>query len=315
MATPTPRRTSSTSRKQNPRPQTRVVAEGVEAEDVDPRWIAKALLLTIAAAALLGYLSVCLLVRQGGWQLLLHPSALVDITPSVKFEPIRFDAAETGTPRLTGWWIPAENSSTSTPTILYLHGGDGSLSQVARQLDLLHRAGINIFAIDYRGYGKSDGPHASEAQMTEDAGAALDYLTATRHIPASSIVPYGEGLGSVLATKLANAHPELAAVIIDTPDPEAYARATSDGKARKLPMHLLVQEHFDIAAALSHATRPKLLLADGPFASDDTRTSANNRLFRAAPEPKTSVSFAHGGSEQLYLAAVKRFLDEYVTHP
>lgn len=306
MATPTSRRPAPTSR-HPARP------DPPRTEDVDPRWIAKALLLTIAAAALLGYLSVCLLVRQGGWQLLLHPSARVDSTPSVPFESIRFDAAESGTPRLTGWWIPAENSNGSTPTILYLHGGDGSLAQAAKQLDLLH-PGINIFAIDYRGYGKSDGPHPTEAHMTEDANAALDYLTGTRHLSASLIVPYGEGLASVLATRLSNAHPELPAFIIDTPDPEAYARATGEGKSSKLPMHLLVQEHFDIAAALPVATRPKLLLADSPFHSEDTRTSANNRLFRAAPEPKTSVTFAHGGSRQLYLAAVKRFLDEYVSH-
>ena len=281
-------------------------------EIVDPIWLVKALGAAIAAAIILGYLSVCLLVYQGGWQFLLHPVHTIDRTPSVAFESLRFDAAATGTPRLTAWWIPSASPGSGSPTILYLHGGTGSLSNSVRKLDLLHAAQVNIFAIDYRGFGRSEGPHPTEARMNEDAAAALDYLVNTRHVPASSIIPYGEELGAVVAATLANTHPELPAVIIDSPDPNALSRATVSGRARLLPMRLLVQEHFDLAAALAHSSRPKLLLADSPFGYVTASLQENQAFFRTVPDPKITVSFEHIDSQGVYLDALRRFLDEYL---
>ncbi len=283
-------------------------------EVVEPMWLLKALAVTLAVAMLFAYLAVCLLIWQGSWQLMLHPEARIDVTPSVPFQPIRFDAAATGTPRLSGWWIPAASPSAETPTILYLHGGSGSLSSSVRTLNLLHQASVHIFAIDYRGFGQSSPPHPTEERMAEDSMAALDYLVDTRHIPASTIVPYGEGLGAVLAANLARSRPELRSVILDDPDPNAFTNATQSGKAFLMPMRLLVQEHFDLAAALNSLHQPKLLLTDSPFGWETGRLNANQAIFRAAPDPKLVVSFDHPGeaSEQAYVESIRRFLDEYL---
>jgi pimeloyl-ACP methyl ester carboxylesterase len=315
MATPTPKPASRRPTQTTPK---RVV------EIVDPRWLLKAILLTIVAAAVCAYLALCLLVYQGGWQLLLHPSSKIDAAPSTPFQAVRFDSAATGTPRLTGWWIPADSGPLATParTILYLHDGSGSLSSSVRELALLHSANVNIFAIDYRGFGQSEGPHPTETRMLEDANAALDYLLNTRHLPAAQILPYGVGLGAVLAARLADSHPNLPAVIIDSPDPEAYERATTGGKSRLLPMKFLVEEHFDLASALGAFTRPKLLLANSPYASDSERIDANQALFRSLPDPKMSATFGnpvapgngdyHVDAEHGYLRILNRFLDENV---
>ncbi len=281
-------------------------------EVVDPRWLLKALGITIAAAALLAYLALCLLVYQGGWQLILHPSAKMEPPASLRVELVHFDAGETGTPRLTGWWIPADLPNPPTTTLLYLHGGDGSLANSAQRLELLRRANVNVFAVEYRGYGLSAGSHPTEARMLEDAQAGLDYLTGTRHLPSATVVPYGEGLGAVFATELANSHPELPAFILDTPDPNAFSRATGAGKARLLPMRLLVRERFDLQTALADAKAPKLLLADGPFSADVSLTRENQAVFRAAPEPRITVTFAGPDSSRAFLDTLHRFLDEYV---
>ena len=281
-------------------------------EIIDPRWLLKALCLSVGGAALLGYLTLCLLIYQGSWQLFLTPLPNVSATPSIPFQSIRFDAAETGTPRLTGWWIPAESSST-TRTILFLHGGNGSLSNSIPELELLHQANVNIFAFDYRGFGLSEGPHPSEARMREDASAALNYLTGTRHIPEKQIVPCGEGLGAVLAAGMVNSYPTLAAVILDDPDPGAYLRVTSTTRSRLMPMGLLMQQRFDLASPLSKLTRPSLLLADGPFGSDPERVRTNQALFRSAPEPRMIVTFSDNHSAGAYVQSIIRFLDEYVS--
>ena len=305
MATPTAKRKQS-----QPSPKTVV-------EVVDPRWLMKALAITLAVAACFAYLAVCLLIYQGGWQLLLHPVAKVDANPSVAFQAIRFDAAATGNPRLAGWWIPAASDGFAAPqrTILYLHDGSGSLAAAARKLDLLHRAKVNIFAIDYRGFGQSEGPHPTEARMNEDAEAAFTYLTDTRHVAPGEVVPYGEGLGAVFAAKLASSHGTIRGVIMDGPDPGAFARATGDAKSRLLPMHALVQEHFDAAAALKGLRTPKLLLTGGPFAEDAARVRASQEFFRTVSDPKIKVTLdtaEPSRAADAYVDSVLRFLDEYV---
>jgi pimeloyl-ACP methyl ester carboxylesterase len=283
---------------------------------VDPRWLLKALGVTILAAVVCAYLATCLLIYQGSWQMILFPSKKIDATPTAAFQAVRFDAGETGTPRLTAWWIPAESPTRTTPTILYLHDRIGSLSTSVRQLDLLHRTDVNIFAIDYRGFGLSDPRHPTEPRMAEDSAAALEYLTETRHIPASTIVPYGVGVGAVLAANLAKSHSELPAVILDNPDPDVFENAFGSAKTRLLPMHLLAQERFDIAGALAGCSKPKLLLADSPFGGDKVRLDANHALFRSAPDPKMTVTFDHPGedSEDAYVQSIRRFLDEYLPH-
>ncbi len=280
---------------------------------VAPSFLIKALGLTILAAILCAYLALCLLVWLGGWQRMLHPSAAVAATPAaagIPFEPIRFDTAATGSPRLTGWWIPSD--SATAPTILYLHDGDGSLSAALPGLALLHRAGVNIFALDYRGYGQSQGPHPTQKRMQEDTAAALDYLTYSRHIPVGKIVPYGVGLGGVLAARLAAEHPELPALIVDQPRPDAYRNAVDVEQSRFLPMRLLIGEHFDIAAALTGPHQPRLLLVNSPLAFDPRRAKTNQDLFRASPDPKTTVTFDRTPAEDEYRASLHRFLDEVV---
>ena len=283
-----------------------MASENDAPEVVDPRWLVKALGVSLLAAALLGYLSVCLLVYLGGWQLMLHPSAAVGVTPSDPFQVVRFDAAETGTPRLYGWWIPAQAGG-ATRTILYLHDGRGSLSDSVKRIELLHRLPVDIFAIDYRGFGQSAGPHPSEQSMSEDAAAGLLYLEETRHI--SGVIPYGEGLGAVLAARLANAQGGPQAVILDSPDPDAFERAISSSKSRLVPMRLLVRDRFDLGAELRASKAQKLLLADGPFGDGADRTTDNQRFFASVPEPKVSVRFSGPSSDEVYLQAMTRFLD------
>lgn len=307
MATPTPKRDPFA--RYPPRP------DNIQHEVVNPRWLAKALAIALGAAAVLGYLAVCLLVHLGGWQLFLHPSRLVDKTPQsvgIAFDPIRFDAAATGQPRVAGWWIPAVQPGVASPTILLLHGGDGSLSSTLPELARLHGTPVNVFAIDYRGFGQSEGPHPSEARMTEDAAAALDYLINTRHIAPATIVPYGVGLGAALAAALMKAHPELPAVILDNPDPDAGSRPLRESRSRLIPMKLLLQDHFDLRGPLAALHRPKLLITGGDASKSAEQMAVTQRLFESAPDPKMSVSLPAGDHNAAFDAYLTRFLDEYL---
>lgn len=286
-------------------------------EIVDPRWLLKVLGLVIAVAAVLAYLSLCFLIYQGAWQLFLHPSSKVDRTPadrSIAFDAVRFDAGATGRPRLSAWWIPA--AVPNSPTLLYLHDGQGSLANTVDQLASLHLAPVNILALDYRGFGASDPTRPNQSRMAEDANAALDYLTDTRHLAPATIIPYGVGLGAALATSLAASHPDLPALILDNPDPDAASRVLHDNRSRLMPVRLLVRDRFDLAP-LQTFRRPKLLLLGGPGSTHADLAATTGSFFRRLPDPKYIVTLplglsAQGKSDdtQPYLQAIRRFLDE-----
>ena len=311
-----PARKSSRTSPAKPAPRSAQPAPSEEI--VDPIWLLKGLGLTLIAAIICAWLALCLLYYQGSWQLVLHHSPTVDVTPAsagIPFEEVRFDTAETGQPRLSGWWIPAApDARYAYATVLYLHDGSGSLSAAVPTLKLLHTAGLNIFAMDYRGFGRSEhAGHPTSGTMTEDASASLTYLLTTRHLPASAIVLYGSGLGGSLAANLALGHADIPAVILDNPDPDPTATAIAAHPSGIVPIRLLYHEHFDIAGPLSTLRTPKLLIDGGPNARPTPGQLAQlENLFRTATSPHLAVSLPAQGFESPYEDTLARFLDQYL---
>ena len=268
---------------------------------VSGRWLAGAFAVVLVMAAVCAYGTLGLLFYQGQWQLILHPAKTITATPHEYFEPITFDYTEEGLARLTGWWIPAERDGRwSGDTVLYLHGGAGSLSHYVTGLDALHALGVNVFAFDYRGYGKSAGTHPDEARMSADADAAWKYLTGTRHESAKTIVIYGTGIGASLAAELVARHPA-AGVVLDEPNAPAREVIGSDARAKILPMWLLLTQKFDPADSLKRLKTPKLFVDRG---GSKARTE---ELYRDAARPKLYVVLKQ---ENGYEQTLARFLSE-----
>lgn len=270
------------------------------------RWLAWALLITLAVAALCAYATLCLLFYQGQWQLVLHPARTITAIPAslgLKFGDVRFDYTETGSAQLDGWWIPAETDARwSKSVLLYLHGGTGSLSDCVDDLATLHSLGINLFAFDYRGFGRSAGPTPRERRMTEDTEAAWTYLADTRHFEAKSIVVYGAGVGASLAAELA-ARRTPAGVILDGPGEPAQQVIGSDARSRILP-GWLITERFDPAETLKNIAVPKLFL-------DRSGTkSRTEELYQLAAFPKEYFELRQGG----YEPTLRRFFDEVLPY-
>jgi pimeloyl-ACP methyl ester carboxylesterase len=224
------------------------------------RWLLGAFAAVLLLAVVSVYATFCLLFWQGQWQLVFHPSRTLTATPAsagLAFDEIRFDATETGTLQLYGWWVPAEQA---TRTVLLLHDGDGSLSNVLDQVQALHTLGLNVFAFDYRGFGNSLNVHPSEASTHADADAAWSYLTETRHLAPSRIILYGIGLGAAVAAEAAHRHPEAAALILENPRPPLLQTLQFDARTRLLPIRLLFHDRFDATKTLSNLRTPKITL-------------------------------------------------------
>lgn len=226
---------------------------------VSGRWILSALGISICAAALCIWFALCLLCWQGSWQLLYHPKSAVTRTPAsvgCPFDSIAFDTGDSGVPQLHGWWIPGPFQPRYTA--LYLHGAGGNLGEIVDSLIPLHRAGLNVFAFDYRGYGMSRFQHPSEARWREDTEAALSYLTATRHLELTSIILVGNGLGADLALEIAAAHPGLAGVVLDNPLPHPASVIFNDPRAHLVPAHLLVSDRWNVSESAANLRIPSL---------------------------------------------------------
>jgi uncharacterized protein len=105
-----------------------------------------------------------------------------------------------GAQHLHAWWWPAGRAD--APAVLYFHGSRWNLTGQLYRIRQLHEFGFAVLAVDYRGFGKSDGGVPSEASVYEDARAAWRRFAAL--VPdARRRIIYGHSLGGAVAVDLA----------------------------------------------------------------------------------------------------------------
>ncbi|PFH49714.1 hypothetical protein AMATHDRAFT_4648 [Amanita thiersii Skay4041] len=91
-----------------------------------------------------------------------------------------------------------------SPTILYLHGNTGTRAHETRvnvYKGLTSRIGANVLAIDYRGFGDSEGQPTLKG-VAMDARAAWDYLI-SQGAKSKDILIVGHSLGTAIGALLA----------------------------------------------------------------------------------------------------------------
>lgn len=82
-------------------------------------------------------------------------------------------------PTKDGGVVFADLYGTGTRGVLLAHGGQFNKESWAKQAQALVKAGFQVLAIDFRGYGKSHGPGDSDPA---DAPLHLDVLAAVRYL-------------------------------------------------------------------------------------------------------------------------------------
>ena len=283
--------------------------------NISPRWLAGAAAIAILAALACAWLTLCLLFWQGSWQLLYHPSPTITRTPAsagLAYEPIKFTTTETGTTQLTGWWSPDPEAKR---TVLLLHGANGNLSDTVDTIAALHSQHLNVFAIDYRGYGQSLPAKPSEAQLHQDAEWALNWLTITRNIPAQTILIYGSGLGANLAAQIAvepaSVHSKLAGVILDQPSGEIMAPVFNDSRSRLVPAHWLVNDRYDLNASTGALDLPSLwLLPQSRVRNPSLKTEASDAYTRAHGQKSAAWLKPTIAADPHFAETLRRWLDD-----
>ena len=95
--------------------------------------------------------------------------------------------------RLHGWWLPAATDEVQG-TVYFLHGNAQNVSTHLMNVAWLPHAGYQVFLLDYREYGLSEGKARLPA-VFEDVQLGLDWLHASGRIEGPLVV-FGQSLGA-----------------------------------------------------------------------------------------------------------------------
>ena len=206
---------------------------------------------------------------------------------------------------LRGWMRTATVSP--APTVLYFGGNaeevSGTLADPRWPRDWA------IVAINYRGYGASEGA-PGETELVADALVIHDTIAARDDVDARRIVAFGRSLGSGVAARLAAERP-LAGAILVSP----YDSLVAVGRTHYpwLPVAWLLRHRFDAEADARRARMPLLaIVADHDSIIPRERSRA---LYEAWAGAKSWLSIAatdHNtlGLPETYWQGVREFLTQ-----
>ena len=211
--------------------------------------------------------------------------------------------------KLHGWFIPHSNAK---GTVLFFHGNAGNISHRLDSIEIFHQMELNVFIIDYRGYGKSEGK-ITEKGTYRDAEAAWHYLNHTQGISGKQIIIFGRSLGASIASWLAAKHTP-AALIIES----GFTSVPAMGQRLYpfLPIRWLTHFKYNTKQYVKNISCPVMVAHsrnDEIIPYDEGR-----EIFEAAPEPKQFLEMRGGHNDGFivsgtsYVNGLKSFIQKYL---
>jgi alpha-beta hydrolase superfamily lysophospholipase len=193
---------------------------------------------------------------------------------------------------LHAWWLPS--AKPNAPVVLYLHGARWNLTGSVTRIERWRKLGFSVFAVDYRGFGRSANVAPTDAFAYEDAEAAWQYLA--QLAPGRSRYIVGHSLGGAIAVDLARRHPEASGLVLEATFTSVRDMIDSSPWGF-LPVGLILTQKFDTLSKIGEIRMP-VLVAHG------TRDSIvpfhmGERLYEGAHAPKKFVKVEGAGHHNL----------------
>jgi fermentation-respiration switch protein FrsA (DUF1100 family) len=208
--------------------------------------------------------------------------------------------------RLRAWHLPREDARAQ---VIYFHGNGGNLSLWADILVGLWHQRLDVFAVDYRGYGLSTG-RPSEQGLYRDADATVRYVSDRLRNAQVPLVYWGRSLGTVTAAYAAGQHPA-DGVVLESGFPSARTLLRSNPVLWLLSW--FASYRFPTQEWMSQVRQPTLVLHGDQDSVIPFRLG--QQLYEALPGPKTFVRIEGGDHNDpvprvphVYWSAVERFV-------
>ena len=237
-----------------------------------------------------------------------EPSIGLTATPSHRKRAVVLPMRD-GT-RLRGWWYrPERDCAALAAGVIYFGGRNEEVSWVSGVLSYFE--GTHLLAVNYRGYGASEG-RASETALCADALELYDWLKSRPGVDPVRMAVVGRSLGTGVAAFVA-AHRQLAAAVLITP----YDSILEVARRRFpfAPLRFLLRYPFESVRFARAARAPLLALMSE---RDCVVPHANTyRLLEAWQGDKQSLCIAGSDHSDVQLnpqswRAVREFLDRHL---
>lgn len=235
------------------------------------------------------------------------PDKAIYATPeavNLAFEDIYFNT-EDGL-KINAWFVPYPRAEY---TLLLFHGNAGNIADRLDKIRMLRDLGVNVFIMDYRGYGLSEGRPA-ERGLYLDASSAYRYLIDARQIEPERIILYGESLGTAVAVEQGSVS-QVKGIILEG----AFSCARDMAKTIYpfLPPALF-SDRFNSIGKIKKIKAPVLFLHSKE--DEIVPWALARKLFAAANEPKYFSRLKGGHNtafwddREEYLSAISFFLNK-----
>lgn len=191
--------------------------------------------------------------------------------------------------RLHAWFIKPRTQPIGS--IYFLHGNAENISTHIGSVLWMIEAGYQVFIIDYRGYGLSEGV-ANVPEVFEDVRTGANWLL--EKDPVRPLVILGQSLGASLSITSLHNYPEIAQQLDGLVSEAAFSRYSTIGRevaagnwltwVVQYPVAWLLRRSYDPMNAISKLQLPVLLL----HSTDDRVIGVQHArdLYAQANEPK-----------------------------
>lgn len=164
------------------------------------------------------------------------------------------------------WWMPAQGTEADTNVmLLYLHGNAENISSHSHSIYWLPKNGVSVLALDYRGFGASEGK-ALMPDVLQDIEAAAAWMK--QQYPDKELIILGQSIGSALAINFAAqaaSEYDIKALVLDAPFTGFPAVARSAMSSNIIgwiiwPFTVLVPNRWDPIKKVADINLPVLIM-------------------------------------------------------
>lgn len=193
----------------------------------------------------------------------------------------------------------------SARTLVHFHGnGEVVADYVPDYVEAIANLGLNLFMVEYRAYGGSDG-RPFLGQLLDDVADVRAHLG----LPGTRTLVYGRSVGSMMAIEWAATDPTLAGLVLESGIADPLERI----RLRVHPSELGPELEAAVAERLDHQQKlgsyPGRLLVLHAAGDDLVEPSHARRNHAWAAGPKRLVIFERGNHNTIMGANWKAYLE------